>query len=70
MFLCFQFRVLRLQHSTQDCMLGRLSSEVGWKLEEKRKARSQVAYERKKQLNKLRLKAEKSMLVVTKSYRE
>lgn len=28
-------------------------------LEEKRKMRSQIAYERKKQLNKLRVKAEK-----------
>lgn len=32
---------------------------VGQELEKKRKERSQVAYERKKQLNKLRVKAEK-----------
>ncbi|KAI3909280.1 hypothetical protein MKW98_025922 [Papaver atlanticum] len=36
------------------CLLGRLSSE------EKRKAGSHAAYERKKQLNKLRLKIEKT----------
>lgn len=33
--------------------------DVGQELEKKRKERSQVAYERKKQLNKLRAKAEK-----------
>ncbi|RZC56603.1 hypothetical protein C5167_015458 [Papaver somniferum] len=60
-------KVLRLQPGHKYCLLGRLSSEVGWshadtikELEEKRKARSHVAYERKKQLNKLRLKAEKT----------
>ncbi|CAA6653622.1 unnamed protein product [Spirodela intermedia] len=47
------------------CLLGQLSKEVGWsyydvvrELEEKRKQRAQVAYERKKQLNKLRAQAE------------
>lgn len=33
--------------------------DIGQELEKKRKERSQVAYERKKQLNKLRAKAEK-----------
>ncbi|RWR84042.1 60S ribosomal protein L13a-4-like protein [Cinnamomum micranthum f. kanehirae] len=48
------------------CLLGRLSSEVGWnyydiikELEEKRKMRAKVAHEWKKQLAKLRVKAEK-----------
>ncbi|BBG92344.1 Ribosomal protein L13 family protein, partial [Prunus dulcis] len=51
---------------TKYCLLGKLSSEVGWnhyetikELENKRKERAQLAYERKKQLNKLRVKAEK-----------
>ncbi|KAH0870019.1 hypothetical protein HID58_077041 [Brassica napus] len=59
-------KVLRLQAGHKYCLLGRLSSEVGWnhydtikELEAKRKERSQVVYERKKQLNKLRAKAEK-----------
>lgn len=58
-------KVLRLQKGHKYCLLGRLSSEVGWnhydtirELEKKRKERSQVMYERKKQLNKLRVKAE------------
>ncbi|CDY19938.1 BnaA09g03130D [Brassica napus] len=56
----------KLQAGHKYCLLGRLSSEVGWnhydtikELETKRKERSQVVYERKKQLNKLRAKAEK-----------
>ncbi|KAK9138259.1 hypothetical protein Sjap_008853 [Stephania japonica] len=60
-------KVLRLQPGHKYCLLGRLSSEVGWsqydtikELEKKRKERSQVAYERGKQLLKLRVKAEKS----------
>ncbi|KAB2074696.1 hypothetical protein ES319_A07G169000v1 [Gossypium barbadense] len=60
-------KVLRLQKGHKHCLLGRLSSEVGWnhydtirELEKKRKERAQVAYERKKQLNKLRVKAEKT----------
>ncbi|PKI76780.1 hypothetical protein CRG98_002766 [Punica granatum] len=47
--------------------MGQLSSQVGWnhydtirELEEKRKERAQLVYERKKQLNKLRVKAEKT----------
>ncbi|KAG4954704.1 hypothetical protein JHK87_040298 [Glycine soja] len=50
-------------------ILGRLSSEVGWsyydtiryhyELEKKRKEKAQLVYERKKQLNKLRVKAKK-----------
>ncbi|KAL0286124.1 UNVERIFIED_CONTAM: 60S ribosomal protein L13a-2 [Sesamum calycinum] len=58
--------VLRLQAGHKYCLLGRLSSEVGWnhydtirELEKKRKDRAQATYERKKQLTKLRLKAEK-----------
>ncbi|XP_057549711.1 60S ribosomal protein L13a-4-like [Amaranthus tricolor] len=60
-------KVLRLQKGHKYCLLGRLSKEVGWnhydtirELEEKRKARSQELYERKKQLNRLRVKAEKA----------
>ncbi|OIW18882.1 hypothetical protein TanjilG_25325 [Lupinus angustifolius] len=48
-------KVLRLQKGHKYCLLGQLSSE---ELEKKRKERSQVVYERKKQLNKLRVKAE------------
>ncbi|WOL01912.1 60S ribosomal protein L13a-4 [Canna indica] len=61
-------KVLRLQPGHKYCLLGRLSSEVGWnhydtvkELEEKRKERAKVAYERRKQLTKLRLKAEKTV---------
>nr|POE98488.1 60s ribosomal protein l13a-4 [Quercus suber] len=60
-------KVLRLQAGHKYCLLGKLSSEVGWnhydtikELERKRKERAQVAYERKKQLTKLRVKAEKT----------
>ncbi|GFY99497.1 ribosomal protein L13 family protein [Actinidia rufa] len=60
-------KVLRLQAGHKYCLLGKLSSEVGWnhydiirELEKKRKDKSQVAYERKKQLMKLRIKAEKA----------
>ncbi|XP_057534818.1 60S ribosomal protein L13a-4 [Amaranthus tricolor] len=60
-------KVLRLQKGHKYCLLGRLSKEVGWnhydtikELEEKRKARSQEVYQRKKQLNRLRVKAEKA----------
>ncbi|CAK9201107.1 unnamed protein product [Sphagnum troendelagicum] len=59
-------KVLRLQPGHKFCLLGRLSTEVGWhhydtikELEEKRKAKSKVFYERKKQLIQLRLKATK-----------
>ncbi|KAK4478285.1 hypothetical protein RD792_017578 [Penstemon davidsonii] len=59
-------KVLRLQAGHKYCLLGRLSSEVGWnhydtirELEKKRKDRSQAAYLKKKQLIKLRVKAEK-----------
>ncbi|KAK1296306.1 60S ribosomal protein L13a-4 [Acorus calamus] len=59
-------KVLRLQAGHKYCLLGRLSKEVGWgyydtvkELEEKRKTKSLVMYERKKQLAKLRTKAEK-----------
>ncbi|VFQ69695.1 unnamed protein product [Cuscuta campestris] len=60
-------KVLRLQPGHKYCLLGKLSSEVGWShydtikaLENKRKERAQASYERKKQLIKLRLKAEKA----------
>ncbi|XP_051133489.1 60S ribosomal protein L13a-4-like [Andrographis paniculata] len=60
-------KVLRLQAGHKYCLLGRLSSEVGWnhydtirELEEKRKERAQATYERKKQLTKLRVKAVKA----------
>ncbi|KAK3415240.1 hypothetical protein EUGRSUZ_H00799 [Eucalyptus grandis] len=63
---CDLYRVLRLQKGHKYCLLGRLSSEVGWnhydtirELEKKRKERAQAVYERKKQLTKLRVKAEK-----------
>ncbi|KAF7807474.1 60S ribosomal protein L13a-4 [Senna tora] len=59
-------KVLRLQKGHKYCLVGRLSSEVGWnyydtikELEKKRKERAQLAYEKKKQVTKLRLKAEK-----------
>ncbi|MED6106115.1 60S ribosomal protein L13a-4 [Stylosanthes scabra] len=59
-------KVLRLQKGHKFCLLGRLSSEVGWnyydtitELEKKRKEKAHLLYERKKQLNKLRVKAEK-----------
>ncbi|XP_076906873.1 large ribosomal subunit protein uL13w-like [Bidens hawaiensis] len=60
-------KVLRLTAGHKYCLLGRLSSEVGWnhyetikELEKKRKEKAAVVYERKKQLNKLRAKAEKA----------
>ncbi|KAG0490830.1 hypothetical protein HPP92_007693 [Vanilla planifolia] len=61
-------KVLRLQVGHKYCLLGRLSSEVGWgysdtikELEEKRKQRAKVAYLAKKQLTKLRANAEKTV---------
>ena len=57
-------RVTRLRPGRRFTNLGRLASEVGWKyqsivqtLEEKRKAKGLVYYERKKLLNKLKTKA-------------
>ncbi|KAL9253928.1 Large ribosomal subunit protein uL13y-like protein [Drosera capensis] len=59
-------KVLRLQKGHKYCLLGRLSKEVGWnhydtikELEEKRKEKSKVSYERRKQLARLRAKAVK-----------
>ncbi|CAM6098219.1 unnamed protein product [Calypogeia fissa] len=59
-------KVLRLQPGHKFCLLGQLSHEVGWhhydtikELEEKRKAKSKVFYDRKKQLIQLRRKAAK-----------
>ncbi|KAJ3670110.1 hypothetical protein LUZ60_010434 [Juncus effusus] len=58
-------KVLRLQPGHKYCLLGRLSEEVGWgyydtikELEEKRKEKAKVSYERRKQLTRLRVKAE------------
>ncbi|CAM0876304.1 unnamed protein product [Alopecurus aequalis] len=60
-------KVLRLQAGHKYCLLGELSKEVGWnygdtikELEEKRKEKAKVSYERRKQLAKLRVKAEKA----------
>ncbi|KAK4388006.1 60S ribosomal protein L13a-2 [Sesamum angolense] len=59
-------KVLRLQAGHKYCLLGRLSSEVGWNTMilsgswRRRKDRAQATYERKKQLTKLRVKAEKA----------
>ncbi|XP_065838007.1 large ribosomal subunit protein uL13-like [Oscarella lobularis] len=57
-------RVLKLKPGRRFCVLGRLSHEVGWKyqdiigtLEEKRKAKAKIYYERKKRLERLRQKA-------------
>jgi len=57
-------RALRLDPSRPYTVLGRLSSEVGWKykdvvtkLEEKRKVRSEAFYQRRKALLKLRSQA-------------
>ncbi|KAL9272299.1 Large ribosomal subunit protein uL13y-like protein [Drosera capensis] len=59
-------KVLRLQKGHKYCLLGRLSKEVGWnhydtikELEEKRKEKSKVSYEKRKQLARLRAKAVK-----------
>ncbi|MCO5607710.1 hypothetical protein L7F22_061909 [Adiantum nelumboides] len=53
----YSLKVLRLQLGHKYCLLGRLSSKVGWHhydtikdLEERRKAKAKVFYERKKQL--------------------
>ncbi|KAF9610012.1 hypothetical protein IFM89_019652 [Coptis chinensis] len=61
-------KVLRLQPGHKYCLMGQLSKEVRWnhydtikELEEKRKDRAQVAYERRKPLTKLRVKAEKTV---------
>eukprot|EP00252_Welwitschia_mirabilis_P002446 TRINITY_DN123_c0_g1_i1.p1 TRINITY_DN123_c0_g1~~TRINITY_DN123_c0_g1_i1.p1 ORF type:complete len:191 (-),score=32.46 TRINITY_DN123_c0_g1_i1:168-740(-) len=58
-------RVKRLRPGHKYCLLGRLSKEVGWhhydtikELNEKRNKRGEAYYERKKQLSKLRAKAE------------
>ncbi|KAM0929494.1 hypothetical protein ACQ4PT_001562 [Festuca glaucescens] len=60
-------KVLRLQPGHKYCLLGELSKEVGWnyhetikELEEKRKEKAKVSYDRRKQLAKLRVKAEKA----------
>jgi len=60
-------RVLRLKPGRKYTTISRLSKEVGWKyeevvkkLEEKRKAKSQAFYERKKELEKIRTRALKN----------
>ncbi|KAJ3053512.1 60S ribosomal protein L16B, partial [Rhizoclosmatium hyalinum] len=57
-------RVLRLKPGRKFCTVKRISSEMGWKyqgvverLEEKRKAKNQVYFARKKALNKLKVQA-------------
>jgi large subunit ribosomal protein L13Ae len=59
-------RVLRLKPGRKFTVMKRLSSEFGWKyadvverLEEKRKAKGKVFYEKKKGLARARLAAEK-----------
>ncbi|KAK2450450.1 60S ribosomal protein L13A [Trifolium repens] len=68
MVVPYALKVLRLQKSHKYCLLGQLSSEVGWnyydtmkELEKKRKERAHLAYEKKKLLTKLRAKAEKNV---------
>ncbi|XP_064404868.1 large ribosomal subunit protein uL13-like [Halichondria panicea] len=60
-------RVLRLKPGRRFCNIGRLSHEIGWKykevvktLEEKRKARAQEFYQRKKQILRIKAKAEEA----------
>ncbi|TVU40288.1 hypothetical protein EJB05_13745, partial [Eragrostis curvula] len=60
-------KVLRLQPGHKFCRLGDLAKEVGWnhqdtikELEEKRKEKAKIAYDRKKQLTKMRALAEKA----------
>ncbi|KAJ3192691.1 60S ribosomal protein L16B [Irineochytrium annulatum] len=57
-------RVLRLRPGRKYCTVKRISAEMGWKyqgvvekLEEKRKAKGKVFYERKKAIARLRVKA-------------
>ncbi|KAG5188474.1 60S ribosomal protein L13a [Tribonema minus] len=58
-------KVLRLAPGRKHCVLGRLSTEVGWRhgdlverLEAKRKVRSEAFYQKKKANAQLRVKAE------------
>ncbi|KAI9207828.1 60S ribosomal protein L16 [Polychytrium aggregatum] len=60
-------RVLRLKPNRKFCVIKRLAQEMGWKyqgvverLEEKRKAKNAVYYDRKKALLRLRAQAEKN----------
>eukprot|EP00798_Chlamydomonas_sp_ICE-L_P000276 gene276-1605_t len=57
-------KVLRMQHGHRFCVLGDLSTQVGWKhgdtikeLEEKRKVKAAKFYETKKKLMSIRAKA-------------
>ncbi|XP_071492817.1 large ribosomal subunit protein uL13-like [Diadema antillarum] len=61
-------RVMRLKPNRKYCMLGRLAHEVGWKykniitaLEEKRKARAHLHYQKAQRQAALRRKAVKSV---------
>jgi len=61
-------RVLKLKPGRKFCYLGRLSHETGWKyagiidsLEEKRKAKSALYYQSKKEALRLRAQAEKQV---------
>jgi len=66
-------RVLRLRPGRRYTVLGQLAEQVGWKfggvvstLEEKRKVRGAAYHQRKKALNKLRLKASGAAVPATK----
>uniref|UniRef100_A0A8I5NG87 60S ribosomal protein L13a n=1 Tax=Papio anubis TaxID=9555 RepID=A0A8I5NG87_PAPAN len=61
-------KVVRLKPTRKFAYLGRLAYEVGWKyqavtatLEEKRKEKAKIHYQRKKQLRRLRKQAEKNV---------
>uniref|UniRef100_A0A2K5EDA9 60S ribosomal protein L13a n=1 Tax=Aotus nancymaae TaxID=37293 RepID=A0A2K5EDA9_AOTNA len=60
--------VVRLKPTRKFACLGRLAREVGWKyqavtatLEEKRKEKAKIHYQKKKQLTRLRKRAEKNV---------
>ncbi|KAH1181023.1 hypothetical protein KIL84_001957 [Mauremys mutica] len=61
-------KVVRLKPTRKFAFLGRLAHEVGWKyqaitstLEEKRKEKAKLHYNKKKKLTKLRKQAEKNV---------
>ncbi|EHH63590.1 hypothetical protein EGM_16589 [Macaca fascicularis] len=61
-------KVVRLKPTRKFAYLGRLAHDVGWKyqavtatLEEKRKEKAKIHYQRKKQLRRLRKQAEKNV---------
>uniref|UniRef100_A0A2K6CN91 Large ribosomal subunit protein uL13 n=1 Tax=Macaca nemestrina TaxID=9545 RepID=A0A2K6CN91_MACNE len=68
-------KVVRLKPTRKFAYLGRLAYEVGWKyqavtatLEEKRKEKAKIHYQRKKQLRRLRKQAEKNVEKKTDKY--